>query len=128
MIQILLSFLLAWTSQTDQVVTVKHVESIAYPSVARDAQIQGKVEVEVSVSPEGDVVSASAISGHPALKPAAEENIRRWRFDRGATRRFSVTYSFSLEEPGMSGRSETRNAFDLPSLVRVVTNLPVRTD
>ena len=128
MLNIVLSAVLLLVAETSQPIEVTYLESIVYPPVARDAQIQGTVEVHVSVSATGDVLSASADAGHPALKHAAEENIRRWKFAAGVERRFSVTYEFSLEEPRTPYRSETKNCFNLPSRVRVVTTLPARTD
>jgi TonB family protein len=128
MLQIILVALSLFVSQTTEPITVTYLESIAYPVVARDAQIQGAVEIEVIVSPDGDVISASANSGHPALKRSAEENIRRWKFAPGAKKRISIVYEFSLEEPRTAYRTETKNYCDLPSRVRVVTTLPARTD
>ena len=121
--------LFLFVSQTSEPINVAHLESIAYPVVARDAQIQGTVEIDVSISPDGAVISALANSGHPALKRPAEENIRRWRFAPANSRRnFSIVYEFSLEEPRLPYGCETKNYFDLPSKVRVVTNLRARTD
>jgi outer membrane biosynthesis protein TonB len=42
-----------------------HVESIAYPDIARAAQLQGTVDVDITISGDGGVSSANAISGHP---------------------------------------------------------------
>ncbi len=129
MLQAILSALIFLSSVTDQPITVTYLESLTYPAVARDAQIQGTVEIEAVVAPTGEVDSASANSGHPALRRAAEENVKRWKFaPANAKRRFSITYEFSLEEPRMPFGSETKNYFDLPSKVRVVTNLRTRTD
>jgi TonB family protein len=129
MLLILLNVIFLLASQTNQSVTVNYLESIPYPSVARDAQIQGIVEIDADISPSGQVISATAKSGHPALKYAAEENIKRWRFaSASAERRFSIFYEFTLEEPRMPYGSDTKNYFELPSKVKVVTNLRSRTD
>jgi TonB family protein len=40
----------------------------------------GTVEVEVTISEEGLVVAATAISGHFALRSAAVEAARKWVF------------------------------------------------
>ena len=129
MLQIILIALFLFVSQTSEPIAVTHLESIAYPVVARDAQIQGTVEVEVDVSPDGAVISALANSEHLALKRAAEENIKHWRFAPANVKRsFSIGYEFSLQEPRLPYGSETKNYFDLPSKVRVVTNFRARTD
>ncbi|HJQ68067.1 MAG TPA: energy transducer TonB [Blastocatellia bacterium] len=51
-----------------------------YPRMAIQIKVEGSVAVEVVISPEGRVEVARAISGHPMLKPAAEEAARQWRF------------------------------------------------
>lgn len=103
-----------------------HVESLAYPDVARAAQIQGVVEVEIEINSQGKVSSASAISGHPLLKQSAEKNIRSWRFDTSSSdiRRLTVTYEFILELPKTYYQPESRNLFDLPTRVTVISKLP----
>jgi len=58
-----------------------HVESIGYPDIARGAQIQGSVGIEIIISSDGAVSSTNAVSGHPVLKQAAGKNIRSWKFD-----------------------------------------------
>lgn len=103
-----------------------HVESLAYPDVARAAQIQGTVDVEIEIDSQGKVLSASSISGHPALKQAAEKNIRTWKFDASSAEssRLTVRYEFRLELPRTYYRPESRNLFDLPIRVTVISNFP----
>jgi TonB family protein len=52
-----------------------------YPPLARLVQIQGEVKVEFVLNSDGEPVSVVAVSGHPMLKPAAEENVKTWRFE-----------------------------------------------
>jgi TonB family protein len=103
-----------------------HVESIGYPDLARQTAIQGSVDVEIIISSDGGVSSASVISGHPLLKEAAEKNIRRWKFDSSSAdhRPLTVTYEFRLEPPKTYYRPESRNIFELPTRVTVISNLP----
>ena len=104
-----------------------HVESLAYPDLARQAQIQGAVDVEIEIDSQGKVSSASATSGHPLLKQPAEKNIRTWRFDTSSPdnlRRLKVRYEFILEPPKTYHRPESRNLFDLPTRITVVSKLP----
>jgi TonB family protein len=42
-----------------------------YPAIARDAHISGSVNVRVIFDGEGNVVEATAVSGHPLLRAAA---------------------------------------------------------
>lgn len=103
-----------------------HVESLAYPDLARATQIQGVVDVEIEINSEGKVSSASAISGHPLLKQSAEKNIRSWRFDTSSSdiRWLTVRYQFILELPKTYYRPESRTLFDLPTRITVISKLP----
>ncbi|HSU04805.1 MAG TPA: TonB family protein, partial [Acetobacteraceae bacterium] len=49
-----------------------------YPQAARDAGIEGNVELGVVISKEGRVSSTSVVDGHPLLAAAAEEAVMRW--------------------------------------------------
>jgi len=102
------------------------VESIGYPNLARQTAIQSSVNVEIIISSDGEVFSASVISGHPLLKEAVEKNIRRWKFDSSPAdhRPLTITYEFRLELPKTYYRPESRNIFDLPTKVTVISNLP----
>jgi len=122
---LLLTLFLVDDPATSQPVATR-VESIAYPDFARAAQIQGAVDVEIVIGSDGGISSANAISGHPALKEAAEKNIKRWRFDSGSTsdRPLSVRYEFRLELPKICYRPESRNIFELPTRVTVISNFP----
>jgi TonB family protein len=51
-----------------------------YPPQARKLNATGTVEVEVTISEEGIVLDARAISGHLALRSAAVEAARKWLF------------------------------------------------
>lgn len=51
-----------------------------YNPLAQKANIEGKVEVEVELDVEGNVVSAKAVTGHQMLKSAAEDAARRSKF------------------------------------------------
>lgn len=51
-----------------------------YPTAARSMNAYGKVEVQVRVSDKGAVISAKAISGHPALRSASVDAARQWLF------------------------------------------------
>lgn len=51
-----------------------------YPAAAKAVRASGAVNVQVTISESGSVVSASAVSGHPLLRPAAEQAARQARF------------------------------------------------
>ena len=52
----------------------------AYPAIARTARASGQVTVQITVDEGGRVISASAVSGHPLLRQAAEGAARQARF------------------------------------------------
>lgn len=74
-----------------------------YPSSARAVKASGAVNVQVTVDETGNVVSASAVSGHPLLKAAAVQAARNARFTptmlSGAPVRVNgiVVYTFTLQ-------------------------------
>jgi protein TonB len=51
-----------------------------YPPLAKAARVMGSVVVEVTIDENGNVISASAVSGHPLLKDAAVAAARGWKF------------------------------------------------
>ncbi|MGD9587847.1 MAG: energy transducer TonB [Pyrinomonadaceae bacterium] len=51
-----------------------------YPPAARAVRASGAVSVQVVISETGSVISASAVSGHPLLRPAAVQAARGARF------------------------------------------------
>jgi TonB family protein len=52
----------------------------AYPEPARTQRIEGPVELEVVVTPDGFVKYAHAIDGDRHLRGAAEDAVSRWRY------------------------------------------------
>jgi len=48
----------------------------AYPAAARAVGASGAVNVQITIDEQGNVVSASAVSGHPLLRQAAEQAAR----------------------------------------------------
>ncbi len=51
-----------------------------YPPIARAAQANGKVTVEVTVDEDGNVIAARAVSGHPLLQAASVAAARNAKF------------------------------------------------
>ncbi|MGH9754868.1 MAG: energy transducer TonB [Blastocatellia bacterium] len=51
-----------------------------YPSIAKQINASGDVQVEIVIDEQGRVISAKAISGHPVLRSAAEDAARKWTF------------------------------------------------
>jgi protein TonB len=74
----------------------------AYPSMAKQIRLQGKVSVQVLIDEQGRVISATAIDGHPMLAPAAQKAALQARFKptllSGQPVKVSgvITYDFKL--------------------------------
>ncbi|MEW6732607.1 MAG: energy transducer TonB [Acidobacteriota bacterium] len=51
-----------------------------YPPIARNAGIEGDVEVEVTINEEGEVINTRIVSGHHLLHVAALSAAQKWKF------------------------------------------------
>jgi TonB family protein len=75
----------------------------AYPPAARAVRASGQVSVQVTVDTKGEVVAASAVSGHPLLRAAAVQAARKAKFKptllSGQPVKVTgvITYNFSLQ-------------------------------
>ena len=61
-------------------VGVNRYEAPKYPPIAFQARIQGDVVLNLKLGGNGEVVAIDAVNGHPMLKAAAVDAIKRWRF------------------------------------------------
>jgi protein TonB len=51
-----------------------------YPSLARQARVQGIVVMEAVISREGLIESLRVVNGHPLLNQAAVDAVRQWKY------------------------------------------------
>jgi len=51
-----------------------------YPTLARQARVQGTVELRAIISKAGTIENLTVVRGHPMLATAAIEAVRRWRY------------------------------------------------
>lgn len=76
----------------------------AYPIIAKQAGIQGPVNVQIVVDESGKVISAQAVKGSPMLTPAAVNAALRARFtptklgDQPVKVQGVITYNFVLQK------------------------------
>ena len=54
-----------------------------YPEIAKRMKISGEVKLEVTVDADGKVKDAKTVSGNHVLGEAAEEAVRKWKFESG---------------------------------------------
>jgi len=60
---------------------VKTRVSPDYPELARRSNIGGRVRLVVVVAPNGSVKSTKALGGHPLLIGAAQDAVKKWKFE-----------------------------------------------
>jgi protein TonB len=51
-----------------------------YPALARQARVQGAVELRALISKNGAIENLVVVRGHPMLAEAAKEAVRQWRY------------------------------------------------
>jgi protein TonB len=51
-----------------------------YPPLARQARVQGAVELRAIISKSGTIENLAVLRGHPMLVPAAINAVRQWRY------------------------------------------------
>jgi TonB family protein len=59
----------------------KSLPAPVYPAAARTARASGAVNVKVEIDKQGKVISATAVSGHPLLRQAAEQAALEAKFN-----------------------------------------------
>jgi TonB family protein len=51
-----------------------------YPTLARQARVQGEVVLDVDISKDGTIERLRTLAGHPMLIPAAIDAVKQWRY------------------------------------------------
>jgi periplasmic protein TonB len=51
-----------------------------YPEIARISRVQGAVQIECVIAPDGRVVDLRVVSGNPLFQEAAMDAVRQWRY------------------------------------------------
>ena len=71
-----------------------------YPAEAKRRDIQGEVSVEIRVNDNGEVIDAKAVSGNEALRQAAVDAAKQFRFtnNRKTTVGATLTFNFVLRK------------------------------
>jgi TonB family protein len=69
-----------------------------YPEIARRMKIVGEVKLEITVDAEGKVTDVKKVSGNSMLSVAADEAVRKWKFEPGAaTSVLTVSVNFAVQ-------------------------------
>jgi TonB family protein len=68
-----------------------------YPEIAKRMRVSGVVRLTVTVDPDGKVTDVKPLSGNSILSAAAEEAVRKWRFEPGpGATTVEVSVNFAL--------------------------------
>jgi TonB family protein len=102
----------------------------AYPAAAKAVRAEGAVNVQVTIDEEGNVISASAVSGHPLLRAAAVEAARASKFSptRLSGQPVKVTgvivYNFTLPKQTTPPESERLVPMGLIMFLTALKDIP----
>jgi TonB family protein len=55
--------------------------SPAYPALARQMNVAGRVKIEVTIAADGRVVNTKTVGGSPLLVGAATDAVKKWRYE-----------------------------------------------
>jgi TonB family protein len=92
-----LTIALAVPSMMAETRAVKSRVAPVYPEIAKRMRISGVVRLEATVDADGKVASVKAISGNSMLTFAAEDAVRKWKFEPGSgTTKVEVALNFAL--------------------------------
>ena len=70
-----------------------------YPEIAKRMKITGEVRLEVTVDAEGRATDVKMVSGNHMLSSAAEDAVRKWKFETGAgVSTVGVSLNFALAQ------------------------------
>ncbi len=108
--------------------TPKRIVGMDYPRIALLAQVEGEIEVNCELNPDGSVHSAKPFGQakpHPLLLKAVQENAGLWIFMRSSegipkTNTIVLKYSFKLQG-GPSDHPRSQFIFDYPNKVSVTS-------
>ena len=99
---------------------VLHLQSPEYPPLARQARIEGKVEVTIRISKDGEVTVVGEPKGQPLLAGTAAMNLKTWKFSTTNAVDpvdLTVTYEYRLDQlhKNESSAFVSKVEMDLPS-------------
>ena len=63
---------------------VKSKIAPTYPEIARKLGLTGTVKLEIVIAANGSVKETKVIGGHPILVTAAEDAVKKWKFEPAA--------------------------------------------
>jgi TonB family protein len=96
---LVLGLAVAHTARAAEERGVKLRVAPSYPEIAKRMRIGGMVQVEATVGADGRVIGAKAVSGSRVLEFAAEDAVRKWKFEPGpGPSKVKVEINFALTQ------------------------------
>ena len=95
-----------------------------YPDLARQARIEGTVQVMVTTD-GASITKVTASGAHNLLLQAAEKNVRTWMFFRHKPQTFTVSFVYKLESPEVYGFVNPTLLLELPNRVEIRSKMPM---
>jgi TonB family protein len=102
-----------------------------YPAAAKAVRAEGAVNVQVTIDEQGNVISATAVSGHPLLRAAAVQAVRQSKFSptmlSGQAVKITgvIVYNFALpKQPTQPRESEKLIPIGLVMFLTTMKELP----
>jgi TonB family protein len=95
---------------------LKQIDPV-YPAIAKAAQVQGQVVLQLEIDQSGQVAKVKALSGPPMLLEAAMDAVKQWRYKPFVKDGFGVnvtttaTIPFQLATSANASEMETANKF-----------------
>jgi hypothetical protein len=105
-----------------------HLEPLTYPTVARLSQITGDVTLMLRIEKDGQINSATKISGPDVLSVNAIKEIRGWRYassDRASES--IVVIHYALKKPYLKSAPIAKTFVHSPTDISVVSNYSLPT-
>jgi TonB family protein len=67
-------------SKTEAVQAIVSKVQPEYPPVAKQLKLEGTVELEAMIAPDGTVDDVKILTGNPVLTRAAAQALKKWKF------------------------------------------------
>jgi hypothetical protein len=102
--------------------SVVHLVGLDYPRLAHLASVQGAVEFDLSIGPDGAVSSTKLVSGNGLLAEPVAETLKKWTFTACVGAASECIYRMSVVfvlDGGPLDISECKSNFEFDSSGRV---------
>jgi len=77
---------------------VRHDVTPAYPPLAKEMHLMGRVKLETTIGADGHVLGTKVVGGSPLLVNAAVDAMKQWRFEPGP-KDTTETFVFDFDSP-----------------------------